>query len=121
MPIYATKCPECGFAGVIFRKVDERDTDLSEHCGGKVQRVISAPFLRPDITPYVSPNGNYMVHSRAEQTEDLKKSNAILWEPGLDEQIKQNRVSRQEEAFKPLAAAVDETVSQLVAAGKLET
>jgi hypothetical protein len=78
-------------------------------------------MLRPEITPYLSPNGNYMVDSRAQRQEDLKRSNAIPWEPGIEQDIARNKKANQEKAFKPLADAVDKTVSHLVASGVLET
>lgn len=121
MPLYATKCETCGKPDSIFRKVAERDENLPVCCGKATQRIISATMIQPDIAPYLSPNGKYYVNSRRERVEDLKRSNAIGWEPGLDKDIARNRLHQQEKAFAPVAKAVDETVAAMVAAGKLET
>ena len=121
MPMYATKCNICEKQDAVFRKIDERDENLPLCCGETVRRILVAPAIHADIAPYLSPNGQYMVNSRQQRREDLKRSNSIGWEPGLDQDIARNRVHQQEKAFMPLAKAVDETVAAMVAAGKLET
>lgn len=122
MPVYATRCFTCGAESAIFRRVALRDENLPAcDCGHAMVRVLSAPMLRPDIEPYVSPNGNYMVNSRAQRKEDLARSNAIGWEPGIEAQIASNLQSEKDKAFKPLADAVDKTVANLVASGLLES
>lgn len=76
-------------------------------------------MVRPDIEPYISPNGT-IVNSRKERREDLQRANALEWEPGIDKDIARRKQENIEESFKPIAAAVDDTVRHLVNAGRLE-
>lgn len=121
MPMYAIKCDSCQKLDSIFRKIAERDENLPSCCGQTVRRIIVAPAIHADIIPYKSPSGDYMVNSRAQRKEDLRRSAAIGWEPGIEQDIARNKAHQQEKAFAPLAKAVDETVAAMVAAGKLET
>lgn len=121
MPLYGVKCRNCGAEESVFRKIAERDVNLPLcwKCSIGMERIISAPFLAPDISPFVSPNGDY-ISSRAEWKEDLKKHGAIPWEAGIRDDIARNRTAAQERAFEPIAAAVDAHVAALHTAGKLE-
>ena len=83
-------------------------------------REIVAPMIAPDIEPFLAPSGNWIT-SREQHREDLKKSKAIAWEPGIDKDIARNKESELEKAFAPIAAGVDEAVSAMVQTGKLET
>lgn len=121
MPLYAIKCSVCDFEGTIFRRVAERDELPTCDCGASVSRIISAPMVQPDIVPYQSPNGGQWVNSRAQRRDDLARSNAIEWEPGIDRDIARNRRSEQEKAFRPIADAVDRIVTEMAVTGKLET
>ena len=122
MPLYATRCKSCSDDDTIWRRIEERDSlPLCRKCQGAVFRVISAPSLIPEIVPFVSPNSDKLIDSRAKWREDLKRSGAIPWEPGLNEQISRNREYAKEKAFKPIADAVDNAVAAAVASGKLET
>ena len=121
MPVYATFCNECQREASIFRKIAERDENLPICCGTAVHRIIKPISVVADIQPYQSPTDGKWVDSRKQRKEDLLRSNAIPWEPGLDQDIARKAQYNKDKAFAPLAAAVDETVSQMVAAGKLET
>lgn len=102
--------------------MEERDNlPLCRKCQGEVFRIISAPSFIPEITPFVSPNSEKLINSRAQWREDLKRSGAIPWEPGINAQIARNREDAKEKAFKPIADAVDNAVAAAVASGKLET
>jgi len=52
MPIYAMKCPKCGHALDIYRRVAEMDNDLPECCGITMERQICAPFVQADTPAY---------------------------------------------------------------------
>ncbi len=122
MPMYETRCDCCGKKEQIFRKIDDRDNlPRCEMCNGTIARIIVAPYIRPDITPYQSPNGDYMVNSRAQRKEDLKRCGAIEWEPGIDKEIARRKEAVKEEAFKPIEAAVDKIVTEMAVCGKLES
>lgn len=79
MPIYDVLCPHCGNRDTMFRHVDERD-DTPECCGASMERVISAPMIRPDIQPYQSPIDGRTINSRKQRMEDLKRSGCRPWE-----------------------------------------
>jgi hypothetical protein len=71
MPIYSIKCAKCNYSDTIFRKVSEYN-DLPDHCGDKMQRVICAPYIAPDIQPYKSMITGEMITSRSKHKEHLK-------------------------------------------------
>lgn len=120
MPLYQTKCNSCSREDTIFRKIAERDNLPQCSCGGSLFRVIVAPALKPDLEPYQSPNGGHWIYSRAQQKEDLKKSGAFLYEPGVEKDIARNKLHTQEKAFAPVANAVDNIVRDMAVSGKLE-
>jgi putative FmdB family regulatory protein len=122
MPMYETRCDACGKREQFFRKIADRDNlPPCEICRGTLARIIVAPYIRPDITPYQSPNGDYMVNSRSQRKEDLKRSGAIAWEPGIDKDIARRKEEVKEESFKPIAEAVDNIVTEMAVCGRLES
>ena len=120
MPMYRIKCPQCLSQKDIFLKMSEYD-NLPEHCGGKTERVICAPAVHTDITPYISPGTGKEVSSRSQQREDLLKSNAFIAEPGVTQDIARWKQEKADKSFAPIETAVDNTVRQLVNAGQLES
>lgn len=112
MPFYDFKCHVCDCLEPRYRKISERD-DTELHCGQPMQRVISAPALRLEIQAYVSPTTGRWINSRAQRTEDLLSSGAILREPGLDADIAQIQASEKEKIAQKLDRTVDETVSAM--------
>lgn len=121
MPTYQIECKGCAKLDIIYRKVAERDNlPLCTACKSEVFRKISLPMISPDIEPYKSPNGNYLVNSRSQRQKDLQRSGAIGWEPGLDKDIARNLEHEKEKAFEPIAKAVDQIVTEMNVAGKLE-
>jgi putative FmdB family regulatory protein len=122
MPLYDVECKTCAGRDTVFRKIDERDLLPVCACGGELFRVITAPMLNAVmLEPFVSPGTGEVIDSRTKYKEDLRRSGAIPWEPGLKEEIARNKVHEQEKAFAPIAAEVDKYVAAAVAAGKLET
>lgn len=83
-------------------------------------RVISAPYIAADITPYVSPATGKVINSRAQMRYDLESSGNIMNEPGLKQDIARHKLDVEEKTFAPVAAGIDQAVTQLVNAGKLE-
>lgn len=123
MPMYDLRCFRCGKTETVFRKIINRDLDLPNcpSCFMQFTRIISPARILSDIVPYESPKTGKWITSRSEQREDLKVSGSFLSEPGVEKDIARNSIHAKERAFAPVAKAVDETVSALVAAGKLET
>jgi putative FmdB family regulatory protein len=78
MPIYATKCQSCGRDDAVYRSVAERDKDIPAcECGGAVQRVVSAPYVAADMSPYRSMITGEMITSRSQHRAHLKAHNCI--------------------------------------------
>lgn len=123
MPLYDVKCFRCGTVDSIFRKMDERDENLPHcpKCLTQFTRIISPARILADIIPYESPKSGKWISSRSAMREDLKATNSQILEPGMKEDIARNAMHAREKAFAPVAEAVDNTVSALVSAGKLET
>lgn len=120
MPAYSTLCAACGSRNVIYRKIADRDNLDPCTCGGAVSRILDKPMVIPEITPYVSPNGDRVVNSRAQRRDDLARSGAYEWEPGIKEDIRRKHEQIKAEAFKPISDAVDSIVRDLNTSGKLE-
>lgn len=82
-------------------------------------RCISAPYITPEIQPYVSPGSGRVISSRAQQEYDLKATNSIINEPGLKRDIERRHAEVKEETFKPIADGIDATVRNLVNTGQI--
>lgn len=121
MPLYDVECSSCKLRAVIFRTVAERDNLPTCGCGGKVNRLITAPMLSGvNFEPFISPGTGEVVDSHSKWKEDLKKSGAIPYEKGMREDIARNRKHEQEKAFRPIENAVDDIVRHRLAVDKLE-
>lgn len=120
MPLYEIRCTRCNDLKQVFRPVSLRDNLPDCVCEGTFERLIAAPRISKEITPYKSPATGKIISSRSEQKEDLRRAGCRLYEPGMKEDIARNAVSAQEKSFAPVAAAIDQTVASLVSAGKLE-
>ena len=120
MPMYEIRCGVCSKQETIFRKMSEYET-LPVCCGRRTSRVISAPAVHTDITPFISPATGKIINSKTALREDLKVSRCIHPEPGIEKDIKRWGEESREKAFAPIAAGVDQVVTQLVAAGKIES
>lgn len=71
MPIYAIRCLHCGAEQDVYRAVKDYD-DLPDHCGQKMSRQITAPFIQADIQPYKSMVTGEMITSRSQHRTHLK-------------------------------------------------
>lgn len=120
MPTYRVKCESCGEVSEIYRKLADYE-NLPEHCGVRTIRLIGAPAVHADISPYVSPASGKVINSRSSQSEDLRRTNSILNEPGLNRDISRWKSETAEKAFTPIANGVDEAVKRLVATNQLES
>lgn len=87
MPIYAIRCQSCGADDSIYRTVAERDNlpacdKVPLHinravCGGKLERVVTAPYVAADMQPYKSMITGEMITSRSQHRAHLKAHNCI--------------------------------------------
>jgi predicted nucleic acid-binding Zn ribbon protein len=76
MPIYAIKCNHCGHSEDVYRSVANYN-DLPEHCGEKMGRMLTAPFVQADIQGYQSQATGEYIQSRSAHREHLKKHGLI--------------------------------------------
>jgi len=76
MPIYAIKCNHCGHSEDVYRTVAEYD-NLPEHCGEKMGRILTAPFVQADIQGYKSMATGEYIGSRSAHREHLKQHGLI--------------------------------------------
>lgn len=111
MPLYSSVCWECFHLGTFYQKIADRDNVPLCECGGRQRRVLDAPSIRPDITPYISPASGKLISSRSERQEDLKATNSWEWEPGIEKDIARNRAHKQEKFLQKIDNAVDEALA----------
>lgn len=76
MPIYAIRCSHCGERQDVYRSVKDYD-DLPEHCGERMTRMVTAPYVVTDIQPYQSMVTGEMITSRSRHREHLKQHGKI--------------------------------------------
>lgn len=76
MPIYAIKCNHCGHSEDVYRSVANYD-DLPEHCGHKMGRMLTAPYVQPDIQGYKSMATGEYIGSRSAHRAHLKQHELI--------------------------------------------
>ena len=122
MPLYLLKCPRCDFEDDVFLKIVDRDRFVHcPSCHTAMERKVSSPFIMAEIQAYESPNSGKMIQSRAQRREDLQRSHAIEWEPGIEKDIARTSEHLKKQAMIPIEKAVDEKVAAMVVAGRLET
>jgi hypothetical protein len=85
MPIYTIRCQSCGTETDIYRTVAKYD-DLPEHCGSRMVRAVTAPYVIGDINPYRSMATGEYVMGRAQHRDHLKRHGLI--EIGNEKQTK---------------------------------
>lgn len=112
MPFYTFRCA-CGTKDLRFAKIAERDNPQSCSCGQPMQRIIEAPFVRPEIPAYQSPIDGRWINSRAQRAEDLKRNNCIEAEPGMREDCERRRQASEESFYSTVDATVDKTVAEM--------
>lgn len=112
MPLYTFKCV-CGQRDLRFAKIAQRDDPQSCSCGQPMQRIIEAPFVRPEIPAYQSPIDGRWIDSRAQRQEDLKRNNCVEVEPGMKEDCERRRKADENSFFATVDASVDKTVAEM--------
>src|SRR4051812_27230138 len=104
MPLYQTKCEDCDWQTPVWRRVADRNSlPACEKCNGTLMRIISAPFIAPDIPPYISPATGKIINSRPQMEDDLSRSGHIMREPGIEKDIARNKEYQRERSFAPIA------------------
>lgn len=77
MPVYVMQCDTCGDREEIFRTVARMNEDLPVCCGEAKHRVICAPFVMNDITPYKSVITGEPITSRNQHHAHLRKHKMV--------------------------------------------
>ena len=110
MPLYAYRCPSCGYMTDIFKRII--NLDCPETCFKcrtvEMQREISAPRVLGDYEGYDCPVTGKRIEGRKAHRENLARQGCRILEPGEKEAVARNRAR----ADKELEAAVDATVEQ---------
>jgi len=76
VPIYHVGCGHCGSEYDVYLPVAQyNDTPLC--CGKRVQRLVTAPYVAPDIAPYRSMITGEMITSRSRHREHLREHGCI--------------------------------------------
>ena len=121
MPMYDLRCKVCNARETVFRRMSEYNNLPTCNCGGGFERIVSAPMIRAAFESYISPATGKLIDSPGKRNEDLKRSGAIIHERGIEKDIARNKEASLARSFAPIEKAIDSTVTQLVAAGKLES
>jgi len=82
MPVYTYKCTECAKKFDRFLKLAQFDEPQSCACGGRAERQVVAPFIRPDYAPYDCPITGKRIEGRKEHEANLAAHGCRLLEPG---------------------------------------
>lgn len=116
MPLYSFIC-QCGLKTSMFAKIVSRDDPREcPQCNRYLQRVIDAPYVRPEIEAYISPATGKLISSRDQRRDDLKRSGCIEWEPGIKEEAERNRLAGIEANHRIVEQGIDKTVAEMHAA-----
>lgn len=76
MPVYVIRCGQCGSRDEVVRSIKGYD-DLPEHCGQKMERVVTPALVMTDLQPYKSMIDGSMISSRSQHRAHLKQHNCI--------------------------------------------
>ena len=76
MPIYSIKCQHCEHTEDVYRSVAQYD-NLPDHCGSKMARKLTAPYVVPDIGGYKSMQTGEWISSRSQHRAHLKQHGLI--------------------------------------------
>ncbi len=81
MPLYEYKCESCGETFEKMQKFSDQPLTLHDGCGGRVQRLLSAPALQFKgtgwyITDYARSNGSNGKGEKTDASGDAKNGSA---------------------------------------------
>lgn len=126
MPMYDYRCGFCDAIQPVFKKISELDLPEACSCGAVMERIISAPMVRPDYAGYACPITGKWIEGRRAHTENLKKHGCRLLEKGEREENERRRQEDDEKLEATLFNTFAEEVKRLPArkreilAGELE-
>ena len=108
MPIYATHCEICDKTTDVYRTVAQY-RDMPECCGAMVSKVITAPMVIADCSPFRSIVDGSIINSNKGRRDHMRRHNLI--ELG-NEPIKQQQYRGDHNVRKELTEAVKQVMSK---------
>lgn len=118
MPLYSYLC-QCGKRDTRFAKIESRNSPQFCACGAGMTRLLDAPSVRPEIETYLSPVTGLPISSRAQRTEDLKRTGSLEWDPGIREDCARRQAESLESTYRSVEASIDKTVAEMHASNLL--
>lgn len=83
MPLYDYLCHSCSTVVGIVKPIKQLDEEeRCDKCQGVMQRLISAPMVRPDYAGYTCPITGDWIEGRRAHIENLKKHGCRVLERG---------------------------------------
>jgi putative FmdB family regulatory protein len=110
MPVYEFRCAQ-GHRFDRFLKLANYSEPQVCACGQGCERLVSAPFVQPDIAPYRSPIDDRWIDSRSQKREDLVRNGCVEWDPG---RVSEQQARRRQEGER-LETALEQTFEAEVA------
>jgi hypothetical protein len=104
MPLYEYACLDHRFTRFLplARFAEPQVCD----CGKPAGKLLSAPMVIGDISPYQSPVDGKIINSRSARRDDLARNGCIAYEPGIRQDGLRNRAQSDER----LERAVEDTI-----------
>ncbi len=112
MPLYEYRCRVCGARDSYFRHVEERN-DVPSHCNEKVERLISAPMVAPDLPGYESPVTGRWVEGKVQRREDLLRNDCVEYDSGMKTEAEKRRKSEDQKFEKSVGESVERFIDKL--------
>jgi len=106
MPLYEYACEKCGKVFEVIEKFSDQPLTVHAECGGKVERLLSAPALHFKgsgfyITDYAKGNGNANAPKSSEKHSDK----------GSDSKKSETKTESKTESASPAPAPVAASTS----------
>ncbi len=107
MPLYEYKCDSCGKIFEVIQKFADEPLTVHPECGGKVERLLSAPAFHLKgtgwyATDYAKSNGS---DSKSKENKDSKSDESKSAKSGDSESTKKSETSSSSGDSKPAASA----------------
>lgn len=119
MPLHDYRCPT-GHIVTAFCKVADLDKEVrcELHESACTRVFLSAPFGLVDIPAYQSPIDGTTISSRKARINDLRRSNSVAWEPGINEESARRRAADEQQLDRAVDHTVDKFIAELPARGR---
>ncbi len=95
----------------MYNSIEHRDRG-PRCCARRMEKIITAPMVRPDIAAYQSPIDGRPINSRKQRMEDLKRNNCRPWEGRAAEQQNADSIKASEDA--KFSAGLEKTAANVL-------